>query len=245
MALGRNAKREQTENVAGYDSTDAVAAYAEWAAEDGLHESEERVLARYFRPSAGRVLDVGCGAGRTTAVLDRRGFDVTGVDVSAAMVREARRQFPGIGVQRGDATDLAFRDESFQYVLFSYCGLDLVYPEAARREALREIRRVLAPGGVFAFSTHNSWYNAVAAVDDWSHVRKFYLSNGNHRRLGERYKVDDTEWDMKVYVTNPVRQRRQLRRMGFEPVAYVGKRPSPLNYLERRPYYVARKPDRG
>jgi len=240
-----DATAQRASNVAGYESDEAVETYGEWATQEGLHASEERVVERYFDPDAGRVLDLGCGAGRTTAVLADRGFDVTGVDVSAAMVREARQRFPGLAVQRGDATDLAFRDDSFQHVLFSYCGLDLVYPESARVDALREIRRVLAPGGVFAFSTHNSLYNVPAVVDDWHHVRTFYLANGNHRRVGRRYKVDDTEWGMKIYVTNPLRQRRRLRELGFEFVAFVGKRSSPLKYLERRPYYVARKPDRG
>lgn len=236
-------ERTETEkNVAGYGTEEAVERYSEFAREDGLHAAEEAVVDRYFDADAGPVLDVGCGAGRTTAELHDRGFDVTGVDVSPSMVREAKRQFPELDVQQADATDLAFRDDAFEHVLFSYCGVDLVYPESARLAALREIRRVLAPGGTFAFSTHNSWYNLPAVLDDWSHLRKYYAADGNLARIGDPYKVDGTEWGMKIHVTNPRRQRQQLRESGFEPVAFVGKRPWPLKYLERRPYYVARNP---
>lgn len=230
-------------NAAAYETDEAVETYAQNALEDGLFASEEKVLDRYFDPDAGRVLDLGCGAGRTTAVLADRGFDVTGVDLSARMVREAKRTFPGLDVQHGTATDLAFTDETFAAVLFSYCGLDFVHPESARLTALREVRRVLESGGVFAFSTHNNLYNLPAAVDDWGHLRNFYLENGNLRRLNSPYKVDGGEYGAAMYVSNPLRQRRQLRDCGFEPVAFVGKRSSPLKYLERRPYYVARKPE--
>lgn len=243
MSTDRDAGGQTAENVAAYGSGEAVDSYSKFAVEDGLHAAEESVVDRYFDADDGPVLDVGCGAGRTTAALHDRGFDVTGVDVSPSMVREAKRQFPELDVQQADATDLAFRDDAFEYVLFSYCGLDLVYPESARLDALREIRRVLEPGGVFAFSTHNNWYNLPAVLDDWNHIRKYYVADGNLARIGDPYKVDGTEWGMKIFVTNPRRQRQQLREFGFEPVAFVGKQRWPLSYLERRPYYVARNPE--
>lgn len=238
-----HSSREEAANVSAYESDDAVETYVGNAVDDGLFPAEAKILDRYFEPAAGPVLDVGCGAGRTTAELADRGFDVTGVDVSAAMIREARRNFPDLDVQHGDATNLAFPEDSFAQVLFSYCGLDYVHPESERLAALREVRRVLEPGGVFAFSTHNSLYNLPALVDDWGHLRNFYLENGNLERLGSRYKVDGGEYDVTTYVSNPHRQRSQLREVGFEPVAFVGKRSSPLKYLERRPYYVARNPE--
>lgn len=234
---------ERGENVAAYSREDAVETYAENAATDGLFPHERAVFDRYFTATGARVLDVGCGAGRTTARLDARGFDVVGVDVSREMVTAAEALFPDVDVAVADAVSLPFPDESFPYVLFSYCGLDYVHPEADRLRALREIRRVLEPGGTFAFSTHNAWYNLPALVDDWGHLRNLYVGNGNLRRLTDRYKVDGREYGVTTYVSSPRRQRRQLRRCGFEFVAYVGKRDSPLQYLERRPYYVARKPD--
>lgn len=229
-------------NVAAYSGEDAVATYRENAVTDGLFPHEADVLDRYFTDRDARVLDVGCGAGRTTVELDRRGHDVVGVDVSEAMVEAARAQFPDLDVAVGDATDLQFDDGQFDYVLFSYCGIDYVHPESERLRALAEVRRVLRDGGYFAFSTHNCLYALPALLDDWGHVRNFYVDGGNWRRVLERYKHDSREYGVETHVTHPLRQRRELEHVGFEFVEYVGKRDSPLQYLERRPYYVARKP---
>lgn len=229
-------------NTAAYSSDEAVETYRENAVTDGLFPHEAEVFETYFS-EPGRVLDLGCGAGRTTVELHRQGHDVIGVDISEGMVEAAREQFPALTVEVGDATDLRFDDDAFDHVLFSYCGLDYVYPERARHEALREVHRVLAPGGYFAFSTHNCLYNVPALLDDWGHIRNFYLDGGNWRRLFGRYKHDTREYDTVTHVTHPLRQRRELDGNGFEFVAYHGKRDSPLQYFERRPYYVARTPE--
>jgi SAM-dependent methyltransferase len=228
-------------NRTAYASEEAVETYTEHAVTDGLFASEEKVLDRHF-PAGASVLDVGCGVGRTTVELHRRGYDVLGVDVSEAMVEAARSTFPHLDVAVADATALPHDDERFEHALFSYCGIDYVYPESQRLAALRELRRVLAPGGRLAFSSHNCLYNLPALVDDWGHLKNTYVDNGNWRKLFSPYKTDGREYDVEMHVTHPVGEWLELRRAGFEFVEFVGKRDSPLQYLERRPYYVARKP---
>jgi SAM-dependent methyltransferase len=227
-----------------HSSEEAVEKYAEHVRTKGLYDPERTILERYFTDPDAAVLDLGCGAGRTTVHLDRRGYDVVGVDLSEGMVARAKGLFPNIEFEVGDATELPFDDDEFDYVLFSYCGLDYVPSESGRKTALREVYRVLDDGGYFAFSTHNVLYNIPALFADWGHLRNFYVDSGNWRRLFENFKRDAREFGAATHVTNPLRQRRLLRRVGFEFVEYVGKRDTPLQYVERRPYYVARTPDR-
>ena len=227
----------QTEAV--YSSEEAVERYGK-AAEGGLSVVEERVVDRHFDPDAGEVLDVGCGAGRTTFPLAARGFDVIGIDVSEEMVTETNRRYPELDIRVEDVRDLDFDDDRFAHVLFSYCGIDMIQPEDGRFEALDEIGRVLEPGGTFAFSTHNCLYNLPAILLDRGHIRNLYVENGNWRRLRSRYKVDGREWGLPLYVSSPWRTKRQLDRRGFSFVEYVGERRRPFRYFERRPYYVAR-----
>lgn len=228
-------------NRTAYASAEAVETYTERAVTDGLFAAEETVLDRHF-PAGASVLDVGCGVGRTTAELHRRGYDVLGVDVSEAMVEAARATFPHLDVAVADATALPCGDDRFDRALFSYCGIDYVYPASQRVAALREIRRVLEPGGRFAFSTHNCLYALPALLDDWGHLRNHYVDSGNWRDLLSPYKTDGREYGVETHVTHPLGEWLELRRAGFEFVEFVGTRDSPLQYFERRPYYVARKP---
>lgn len=231
-------------NVAAYSSPEAAGTYARNAEELGLVGGEEAVLRKYFTPPQGRLLDLGCGAGRTTHELDERGFDVVGVDVSDAMVRAATDLYPDLEVEVADAAALPFEDDRFEYALFSAYGLDYLHPESRRLEALEEVHRVLKPGGIFAFNTHNSWYALPAMVLARRYLRRLYLERGNLFRLGSPYKVSPHEFDVATYISNPARQRAQLRDCGFEFLECVGKRHPPVQYLERGPFYVARKPIR-
>lgn len=243
MSLRDSPDRSTPEETrSAYESAPAVEEYGASASEAELLPAEEKILERYFTDRDARVLDLGCGAGRTTKVLDEVGFDVTGIDISERLVRKAADLFPDLDVRVGDAADLDYPDETFDYVLFSHGGLDYAHPEHNRLAALAEVRRVLKPGGLFAFSSHNHLFALPAVVfPGWEFVRTYYLNADNVGRLFHPYKVDRAEYDVETYLTNPLSQRRQLRDAGFEFVACVGKHDSPLRYFEYLPYYVACK----
>jgi SAM-dependent methyltransferase len=101
------------------------------------------------------VLDVGVGGGRTVPLLRAVSDDYTAVDYMPEMVDLCRRNHPGVRVLQMDARDLSrFADRSFALVMFSFNGIDAV-DYAGRLAILREFARVLRPGGVVLFSTHN------------------------------------------------------------------------------------------
>ena len=75
-----------------------------------LRPPEATLLLRYADSLAGRVLELGCGAGRITGYLGARGGDVLGVDISPTMIDYCRRRYPELEFQVGDLADLsAFR----------------------------------------------------------------------------------------------------------------------------------------
>lgn len=107
-------------------------------------------VARRLLPLAGRrVLDLGCGKGRFGRALARRGADVVGLDLSTAMLRSAY----GLERVRGSVRRLPFASGSFDRVVAVEVLEHL--PPAAWDQALAEIRRVLAPGGVLAVVDKN------------------------------------------------------------------------------------------
>jgi ubiquinone/menaquinone biosynthesis C-methylase UbiE len=90
-----------------------------------------------------RFLDIGCGPGAALEYAFETGAEVVGVDPSPAMVARAQRRVPGVEVRVGSAEQLPFPDGHFTVVINV-----LSFHHWADREAgLREILRVLAPGG--------------------------------------------------------------------------------------------------
>jgi len=101
------------------------------------------------------ILDLGVGAGRTIAPLQRISTLYTGIDYSEAMVRHCREHFPGVRIELADARNLTqIESGSVSLVMFSCNGISMV-DHVGRLEILREVLRVLRPGGVFIFSTCN------------------------------------------------------------------------------------------
>jgi SAM-dependent methyltransferase len=90
-----------------------------------------------------RVLDLGAGTGKLTALLAERGADVTAVEPDAAMLAELRRRLPSVRAAVGPAEQIPLPDGSVDAVL---CAQSLHWFDLSR--ALPEIARVLTPGGV-------------------------------------------------------------------------------------------------
>src|SRR5437763_5901671 len=117
---------------------------------------EQAAVEHVAQEMGGRpVLDIGVGGGRTTELLLPISRDYIGVDYTPEMVQACRARHPGVRIEQMDARDLhAFTDGQFALVVFSFNGIDAV-DMADRVQVLREVRRVLQPGGIFLFSTHN------------------------------------------------------------------------------------------
>ena len=112
------------------------------------------ILDALARNGAGRLLEVGIGTGRISLPLMARGLPVTGVDISAAMVTRLRQHLtpehhpPELIF--GDATLLPFRDNAFPAAL----TVHVLHLVSSANDALAEIRRALAPGGVYLNKQH-------------------------------------------------------------------------------------------
>lgn len=87
-----------------------------------------------------RVLDIGCGPGESLGLLRESGLKACGLDKSESLLAEAARRGP---VLKGEATNLPLRDRALEGAL-SECVLSLLPDKPL---ALKEIRRVLKPGG--------------------------------------------------------------------------------------------------
>lgn len=134
--------------------------------------------------SGERILDAGCGTGRCLEPIIRAGAEPVGMDFSEGMLAVARRRNPGVTLMTADLqSEFPFGDGEFDAVLCALIGEHLDEPLFA----LRQMRRVLRPGGRLVFSVYHP---EMAAAGKEAHFER----SGVEYRLGAlRYTVDDYE----------------------------------------------------
>jgi ubiquinone/menaquinone biosynthesis C-methylase UbiE len=121
-------------------------------------------------PREMRVLEIGCGAGRVTRALARIFGEVYGVDISGEMIEQAKvalADYPGAHVCQNNGQDLSVLpaveiDFAFSSIVFQHIpSRDIV------ESYVREVHRVLRPGGLFKFQVQGAASIDTSPEDTW------------------------------------------------------------------------------
>jgi SAM-dependent methyltransferase len=154
---------------------------AEWDASYDAHTTRGHwqrarleAAVRLVGEGPGSLLEVGVGSGRLLARLAERGWEVTGIDAAPRMVELAREQVPGATLEVAHAEKLPFEDASFDVVVA--VGV-LEYSDVTA--SLRELARVLRPGGRAVLGVLNSTAPAVV----WSRLAMHPVARRVKRRV--------------------------------------------------------------
>ena len=108
-----------------------------------IEQATLRALEAYANLRGARVLEIGCGTGRVTAMVADRARFLVGLEPARESVREARRSVPGAHFVQGSGAGLPFGPDRFDVVLFSLS----LHHHPSPGAALVEAERVLVPGG--------------------------------------------------------------------------------------------------
>jgi ubiquinone/menaquinone biosynthesis C-methylase UbiE len=136
--------QNKSSEIAFFDSHGASNAYDVFSP-----DTNERLMDIVLRlsalPKGARIADLGCGSGVFSNVLRQRGYNCTGVDLSANLIRIARQKYPDIEFIEGDVENLPFDDASFDGVLLA----GILHHFSDHTAFLSEVKRILKPGGKF------------------------------------------------------------------------------------------------
>ncbi|WP_433299696.1 class I SAM-dependent DNA methyltransferase [Actinoplanes sp. CA-030573] len=156
---------------------------------------DRAVLSAFAEVVRGPVVDVGCGPGRITGPLARLGVQVSGVDLSPAMVEVARREFPGLRFSVGSMLELDLADGELGGLVSWY---SLVHtPRSLLPAVFAEFCRVVRPGGhvLLAFKagdrkrTLTSGYGHDIDLDVYEHPAELVIDLLDEAGFAERMRL--------------------------------------------------------
>lgn len=188
----------------------------------GEHEKKPKdreMLYRFSQEIGGKkpVWDFGCGPGQTTAYLKNLGVEISGLDLSEEILKQARTIYPEIHFRKGNILELEFESNSIAGIVAFYAIVH--FTEEQTGAAFREVFRVLQPGGTFLLTYHIG--------EETIHLDEFLGKNVN-----ADFMFFSTEFIFNC-----------LKDSGFEEIEIIEREPYPgVEYESRRAYVFAEKP---
>jgi 2-polyprenyl-3-methyl-5-hydroxy-6-metoxy-1,4-benzoquinol methylase len=203
------------------------APYREW-------DRAEKQVMRFVR---GRVLDIGCGAGRHCLHLQRKGYDVTGIDNSPQAVRVCRkrgvRRVVGYSIADLVRPEVRQRLGRFDTILMMASNFGLFGGLSRARRLLRSFLSLTSPGARIIASTSDP-YRTNRPEHTAYHARNRRLGRmGGQVRIRVRYRKSATPWFDYLLVSRP-ELKRILAGTGWQVERFVRVRSSPYFAVIRR-----------
>jgi ubiquinone/menaquinone biosynthesis C-methylase UbiE len=209
------------DNVQNYYNNNAIS----WSSDIGLYPLEELLINSFFPKAPAKILDIGCGSGRTTHELAKRGYSVVGIDISSNLLKIGRHRAVTESYGMMDAVLLGFPASSFDVVMFSFNGIDCIFPRKARLKVYDEIQRVAKPKGIFYYTSHNvvgqltRYFRSVA----WASFFNFLKSQiGNRHIINGYWEYGSAENKQTLFARGLYYEITQINNMNWKLLAVFG-----------------------
>jgi 2-polyprenyl-3-methyl-5-hydroxy-6-metoxy-1,4-benzoquinol methylase len=118
-----------------------------------------------------KILDVGCGTGRHSIELAKRGYQITGIDLSESMLKKAREKALNMNLKinfiKHDARNLPFQEEFDAAIMICEGGFPLMETDEMNFEILKNVTKSLNKNGKLIFTTLNGLFPLYHSVNEF------------------------------------------------------------------------------
>ncbi len=132
-----------------------------------------------------KILDIGCGTGRHSIELARRGYEVTGIDLSENMLKKAAEKANNENIEivkfvQADARILDFKQEFDLAIMICEGSFPLMETDAMNFQILQNAYEALQPGGKFIFTTYNGLFPLFYSIEDFLNDRSLVAAKNKN-----------------------------------------------------------------
>ncbi|MFA5303222.1 MAG: class I SAM-dependent methyltransferase [Candidatus Nanoarchaeia archaeon] len=217
--------REITE---GYSTKKAQDIYSKI----GLWPEEEKLFNELFKKGS-KILDIGCGGGRTSIPLAKKGNKIYAIDITPSMIKiaknNAKKNKVNIEFKTISLIKIDYPEKFFDNALFSFNGIEHISPEDIQK-SLNNVSKSLKKGGYFVFTAHTFLYPG-KGFKYWNiWIRKFFsfyfkkifgLKN-NDKYFGDLH-WNDYGKDLYAHFAMPNYYINRLKKAGFSKITIIPK----------------------
>lgn len=179
-----------------YDNIAQIYDQTRWLTEPVAEEVADFILELVAATPETSFLEPGVGTGLNVLPFVRRGYSVTGIDISQEMLAQFRQKFsetpPNLNLIHADASHLPFPDNHFDVVL----TVHLLHAISDKRAFLDNINRVLKPGG---FYLNCQWITPPARKKFEDYLRVFFSKNSGTKQESKRINAAIQEINVEEY----------------------------------------------
>lgn len=215
--------------------------------ESGSKDAEECTAAFFkemdFNPGDKRMLDIGCGVGRITRAFAGIFGEANGADFSSNMVKVAKKlnkDIPNAHFKVNNGVDLSIYDDNIFDFCFSFVVFHHIPSFKVVASYVREIDRILKPGGLFMFQVNTTrWVKVFGWLPiprglTWILARLGVINWFNRTKVKDSTTFSALPLTTPVYYTSPKKLEKVLRDTTLDVVKITGQN-------QRHTWYCGRK----
>ncbi len=205
----------------------------------GLKPYEEKIIERFLQNKQ-KILSIGCGCGREVFDLSKRGFDVTGIDISEKMIKKANEISKKNKIKAkfytGDISKINLEKEKYDAVILFNCVINQIPSHKKRKNTIKNVHHSIKKGGLIIIVSNNFYYPGKNLSYYFEHLKDFLSKVIKERRKKIQDKIYEAEGNT-VYINLPTPRNLKNLLKNFKITHFTSNRKIKGDKINKSPFF--------